>query len=461
MSADVFAELMGVLPEPMLLVSGQGEILAANGAVRDLLALPAGSLAGKNLLEIAATAADKVSQYLGACARSRQRVLGALALRGAGERVVDCRCEGCVLRPHAPAKPALILLRLRPKAAGGTQFTLLTEKINQLSKEILVRKQAQSLINGQKRVLELMVHDAPLDKVLAALIGIVENHTGGPLFGSVLLLDPDGVHLRHGAAPRLPESYVRAIDGIAIGPQVGSCGTAAYCGEMVVAADIATDPRWAAFRDLALSHGLRACWSTPIFARDGRVLGTFAIYHPRPCAPAAADVQTVTILTRIAAIAIERSRAEEERAQLLAREQQARQEAEAASRAKDEFLATVSHELRTPLQAVLGWTRLLGTRQLDDASAAHALETIERNVRSQAQLIEDILDFSRIISGRLRLDVRPVELVSVVEAAVDIVRPAAEAKRIRLEVVLDPRSGPVSGDPERLQQVLWNLLSNA
>jgi PAS domain S-box-containing protein len=178
----------------------------------------------------------------------------------------------------------------------------------------------------------------------------------------------------------------------------------------------------------------------------------------------------------------ERKRAEEERARLyneareavlaredalllrdemLRREQVARAEAEAANRAKDEFLATVSHELRTPLNAILGWSHMLRNTKLDQATAARALETIERNARSQAQLVEDILDVSRIITGNLRLDVRAVELPQVIEAATDSVRPAIEAKGIRLESVLDPRAGPVPGDPSRLQQVVWNLLSNA
>ena len=134
---------------------------------------------------------------------------------------------------------------------------------------------------------------------------------------------------------------------------------------------------------------------------------------------------------------------------------------ESANRAKDEFLATVSHELRTPLNAMLGWTGMLRSGKLDTSTSAHALEVFERNARSQAQLIDDLLDVSRIISGKLRLDVQPVDLAQVVEAAVDVVRPAATAKGIRLQVVLDPLAGPIVGDPGRLQQVVWNLLSNA
>ena len=136
-------------------------------------------------------------------------------------------------------------------------------------------------------------------------------------------------------------------------------------------------------------------------------------------------------------------------------------EAQAANRLRDEFLATVSHELRTPLNAILGWAQLLRDGKLDSESSARAFETIVRNAKSQAALIEDILDVSRIITGKLRLDVQPVPLAPVVESSVDAVRPAAYAKDIHLEVSLDPLLGAVRGDHNRLQQIVWNLVSNA
>ncbi|WP_179228330.1 hybrid sensor histidine kinase/response regulator [Leptolyngbya ohadii] len=150
---------------------------------------------------------------------------------------------------------------------------------------------------------------------------------------------------------------------------------------------------------------------------------------------------------------------ESKRVEALLRQQT--EELAKANRLKDEFLATVSHELRTPLNAILGWSTMLRSKKLDEAMANRALETIERNARVQNQLIEDLLDISRIISGKLRLNVRPVVLVSVIEAAIDSIRPAADAKNIRIQSVLDPDAGPISGDSDRLQQVFWNLLSNA
>ncbi len=152
---------------------------------------------------------------------------------------------------------------------------------------------------------------------------------------------------------------------------------------------------------------------------------------------------------------------EEDRNRLLAAERAARAEAESANRTKDEFLATLSHELRTPLNAILGWAQLLAVGGVEGEEFTHALETIERNAKVQAQLIEDLLDLSRIISGKLRLELEKVDLPAAVEAALDSVRPTAEAKGVRLVPILDSHATPVLGDPNRLQQVVWNLLSNA
>jgi signal transduction histidine kinase/ActR/RegA family two-component response regulator len=157
----------------------------------------------------------------------------------------------------------------------------------------------------------------------------------------------------------------------------------------------------------------------------------------------------------------ERKAAEERLRVSLAQEQLARREAEHANRMKDEFLATVSHELRTPLTAIMGWSHMMRKGKLDEATMARAVETIERNAKSQAQLVEDILDVSRMIMGKLRLSIAPVDLAAVINAAIDSIQLAADSREIKLEVTLDPSARHALGDASRLQQVVWNLLSNA
>jgi PAS domain S-box-containing protein len=156
-----------------------------------------------------------------------------------------------------------------------------------------------------------------------------------------------------------------------------------------------------------------------------------------------------------------RKRADEERDQLMAREEAARRTAEEANRLKDDFLAMVSHELRNPLNSIVGWAGLLRSSKLDEKTVARTVDAILRGAQAQDQIISDLLDISRIINGRLRLDIRPVQLIEVLESAIDAVRPAAEAKQIRLQVLLDRSASPLAGDPDRLRQVFWNLLSNA
>jgi diguanylate cyclase (GGDEF)-like protein/PAS domain S-box-containing protein len=164
---------------------------------------------------------------------------------------------------------------------------------------------------ARERILEKIAKGAPLAPLLEEIVRSIETEKPAALC-SILLLDADGVHLRMGAAPRLPDDYNRAVDGVAIGDNVGSCGTAAYLRRRVVVTDIANDPRWAAYRDLSMAAGLRSCWSEPVFASDGRLLGTFAIYHREVCAPVAADIALIARAANLASIVIEHEQAQRE-----------------------------------------------------------------------------------------------------------------------------------------------------
>jgi signal transduction histidine kinase/integral membrane sensor domain MASE1/ActR/RegA family two-component response regulator len=210
----------------------------------------------------------------------------------------------------------------------------------------------------------------------------------------------------------------------------------------------------------AAAEGLHAAFAFPIQS-GGKFLGVMEFFSQEIREPDPALLGTFTGIGSQIGQFLQRKQIEEERERLFAAEKAARNDAEEANRIKDEFLATLSHELRTPLTAMLGWLSMLRGDRLDKETTAHALETVERNARAQAQLIEDLVDVSRIAGGKLNLEVRPTNLMPLVAAAVDIVRPAANARGIQIQISSDASLGPVSGDPARLQQIIWNLLSNA
>jgi diguanylate cyclase (GGDEF)-like protein/PAS domain S-box-containing protein len=233
-----------------------------------------------------------------------------------------------------------------------------------ITRDISERKRSQALAASQAQLLEFVAGGAALPLVLDQLARFVEEHGDGVL-ASILLLDRDGLHLSHGAAPSLPASYCEAIDGVAIGPRVGSCGTAAHRRERVCVSDIANDPLWSDFSGLALAAGLRACWSTPIFATDDSLLGTFALYYGEPREHGAGDIELVELATHVAGIAIERARSEEA---ARVSEERYRDLFEHAS----EPIGTVTMDeqitdVNSAFERVLGYTRaeLIGTHLAD------------------------------------------------------------------------------------------------
>ncbi|HKP12960.1 MAG TPA: ATP-binding protein [Blastocatellia bacterium] len=249
-----------------------------------------------------------------------------------------------------------------------------------------------------------------------------------------------------GCAAGLSESYCRVTIGVlgAVEPsQVPA----------VISEDVEHDPALEGRRDLYAAEGIRSLFAVPL-RLYGENSGTIAFYFKEAHRFGQGEIRIAAALANLASAAVTTAELFQEQTRL-------RLEAEEANRLKDEFLATVSHELRTPLTPMLGWTHLLQTQPADAETLANGLEVIERNVRTQAQIINDILDVSRIMTGKLRLELESVALAPIIEAAIETVKPAAAAKAITINTSLDRRIDNVRCDPDRLQQVVWNLLANA
>lgn len=297
---------------------------------------------------------------------------------------------------------------------------------------------------AQANILEGVVRHVPLAESLDAIVAAIEHQLSGTAC-SVLLLR-SGRTLHHGAAGKLPVTYCQAIDGVTIGLGQGSCGTAAFTGRPVIASDITTDQNWMQFRDVASAHGLRSCWSTPIVAEGGEVLGTFAVYTTTVSIPDYAAVRLVERFTYLAAVAIEHHR-------LFG--------ADTSNKAKTDFLALVSHELRTPLNAILGFAQVMQTVDLDPLDRTDSVDQIVRAGEHLRDLIDELLDLSRIEAGQLAVLAEQVDVAVMIREVIDLVRPLATSRCIELAEAPSAGTDRVDADSRCFRQVLINLVANA
>ncbi|MFN2493414.1 MAG: ATP-binding protein [Pyrinomonadaceae bacterium] len=348
---------------------------------------------------------------------------------------------------------------------------------SKIARDITQRKQYEEQLREQAEIMETinrlgrtLAAELDVEKLVQAVTDAATEICGAQ-FGSFFfnVLDERGASYMLYTLSGVPkEAFAhfpmpRATD--LFGPTFRGEGT-------ILIDDVKKDPRYgknSSYFGMPDGHlPVTSYLALPVVSRTGEVYGGLFFGHPEEGVFIDRHARIIEGLATQVSIAMENARLYQatERARAEA-EQTAQQkemlyrEAQQANQLKDEFLATVSHELRTPLNAILGWSNMLRTRTFSEAEQAKALETIERNARAQAQLIDDLLDVSRIITGNLRLDVRPVDPNTFIEAAIEAVAPAAEAKNVRVQKIMDTGVISVSGDPVRLQQVIWNLLSNA
>jgi PAS domain S-box-containing protein len=342
-------------------------LVTFNPAAEEIARMPLGPWIGKPYRDIAPYARGG----------ELERLIAAVA-RGGGVH------EAAVFASRDPRDPT--------RALSMKAFPLPGGRIGIAIEDITEKTRVQRLREAEQRILEMIASGAPLVEVLMTLCRAIEEHSPSTL-ASILLLDEDGAHVRHGAAPTLPEGFTRAVDGAPVGPKGGSCGTAVSRRAPVFVEDIETDPLWDDYRTLARSFGLRACWSMPVLAVDGRVLGTFALYYREPRRPTDDDVKLITRASRLAGIAIERRQLEDQLRALSAHVEEIREDERTgiAREIHDEL-----GQALTALKIDLSW---IGRRLADAPIPADA---IGDKLRTLAKMTDEIIDSVRRISAELR-----------------------------------------------------------
>jgi PAS domain S-box-containing protein len=320
--------------------------------------------------------------------------------------------------------------------------------------DITEQKRAQVLLAGENRLLEMIARGDSRALILDAICRLVEELVGGSL-SSILLLDSKTNQLRHGAAPGLPAAYIQAIDGAIIGPCAGSCGTAAYRAEPVIVSDIATDPLWVNYRDLALAHGLRACWSTPILSSAGKVWGTFAIYYREPRSPTVLDHSVIGRIVHLASIAVEREQSEE-----ALRKAQADLTHVSRVTTMGELVASIAHEVNQPLTAVVN--NASASISLLPKNAPNVKEVREAltEIIDDANRASDVITRIRQLAKKAPIEKSLLDLRDVVQDVLALARYESATRQITIGTDLSYDLPSVFGDRVQLQQVLLNLVMN-
>ena len=339
--------------------------------------------------------------------------------------------------------------------AARTNLENVIDGVMILGTEVTEEVLGRETLKLQHRALELAMSNAPLAQILTVMTEIVELQAGGSLIASVLLADRDAKHLHHGAAPNLPQEYNDLVDGIPIGDNIGSCGTAAFRKANVVIKDIANDPAWADYKDLALKFNLRACWSVPMLSSQGQLLGTFAFYASTPRAPTDYELTIIAVAAQTTALIIERTKEMSERKEAAA-------EAERANTAKSAFLANMSHEIRTPLGAIMGFSGLASQSGTSPENINSYLGVIERNSHQVLRIIDDILDLAKVEAGKVELEDVAISLTELLADFSSLMGFRARENGIGFKIKAETDlPDPIITDPTRLRQILTNAVGNA
>src|SRR5687767_3050260 len=444
LGADLYREIFAHSREAIAITDPKGVYLRQNGAHFTLLGYSDDDREGKTpALDLGENTYAEITHQLAAT----------------GEYSGEVVCRN---KRREELNVELTVFTMRSGLGEPLCYISIKRDITARAREIRARRRTEQRLALQYAITRILSRSIDFVEGTHEILQTVCESLGWQV-GVLWAVDHQGEALRcvdfwHNASMTL-DGFETVSRKLTFSRDVGLPGRIWTSGKPAWIPDVTRDPNFqrAVF---AAEAGLRGAFGFPLLLGD-EVVGVMEFFSEQMRQPDRDLNDMITSVGFQIGQFHERKRAEEKLAHLLVRERAARGDAEKANRLKDEFLATLSHELRTPLNAVIGWSRMLKSGRLDPESAEHAIDVIERNAWAQKQIIEDILDVSRVITGKLQLQLAPVDLVAVVGAALDAVRPAVEAKDIRIETDYQKGLRIIAGDADRLQQVVWNLLSNA
>jgi signal transduction histidine kinase len=326
-----------------------------------------------------------------------------------------------------------------------------------VDREVTREKRNEAILKGQSSILKKIIEDAAMTEILSDIIQLIEE-LEPEMKASILFLDEFGERLAHAIAPSLPLPYVKAIDGNRIGPDAGSCGTAAYTGKLVIVEDIATDPRWKKYASYALPHNLRACWSMPIKTPEEKVLGTFAMYYHEIRKPTVEELELLEFSVNLARLAIEKTRTQEAKRKYENMILEQNEELIKINKELDSFVYKASHDLRAPLSSILGLINLANKSCEPESELKTLLAHMEKSVSRLDDYIKELIDHSRNL--RVEKETVVINFEEAIIKAIDNLAYMDEARNVEWQIHVDTNE-TYRSDKTRFTIIINNLIANA
>ena len=335
-------------------------------------------------------------------------------------------------------------------------FSLLPNE-TMVDKEISRDNRTEDILSGQSRILKKIIDDVDMNEILTDIISLMED-LQPDMKSSILFLDESGRYLTHGVAPSLPEEYVRAIDGSPIGPDAGSCGTAAYTGRLTVVEDIANDHRWKKYAECALPHNLRACWSMPIHSQEEKVLGTFAMYYHQVRKPSSDELELLDFMVSLAKLTIEKNRTKEAKRHYEQMILKQNEELTRINKDLDSFVYKASHDLRSPLNSILGLIFLADKSCQPDSELSTLLGHMQKSVTRLDDYIRELIDHSKNLRAEQEQVI--IDFKEFIRMIIEDLAYMEQARNIRWQITSDGTE-VFRSDKTPLMIIFNNLIANA